>query len=425
MEEQEKIALQPRGMRFFVTGLLTGVLAATLVFGITFTVWRKANPTIDLSDGSAETTSADTSAADAKGAALNADSIYKIQSLEKAIEQNYYQADQITQDQKQNGLYKGLLESLNDPYSEYYTAEEVEALNQSLEGTYYGIGAYISMDEATGYPKISGVIKNTPAEAAGLMSNDIIFKVNDEDVAGQSLDEVVSKVRGEEGTTVHLTLVRATEPDYLEVDVERASVNSPTVSSQVMEDGIGYIDITEFDLVTTDQFKEELQSLYDQDIKGLILDLRDNPGGNVDVVTAIANELIPAGHVFYMIDNKGQETDFNADGEHQIQIPLVVLVNSNSASASEILSGAIQDSECGTIVGTQTYGKGVVQTVYSMPDGTAVKLTVADYYTRSGRSINKVGITPDVEVELDVKKYLEDRTDTQMEKALEILKEQL
>lgn len=361
----------------------------------------------------------------ASDSAINTASMQKLQMLERQINAKYYQADSLTTEQLEDGMYKGLLESLDDPYSTYYTAEEVEDLAQSLEGTYSGIGAYISTDQDTNYAKISGVIADSPAEAAGLLANDIIYKVDGEDTFGLSLDEVVSRVRGEKGTDVTLTIARSGETDYLEFTITRDDVDSPTVSSQVLDDDIGYLQITEFDGVTTNQFKKELQSLYDENVKGLIIDLRNNPGGDVDVVTAIANEIIPEGLVFYMEDRDGKRTEYTADGKNAITIPLVVLVNGNSASASEILTGAVQDSGCGTVVGTQTYGKGVVQSVYSLLDGTAVKLTIANYYTRGGNNINKVGITPDVEVELDAEQYLKDGTDTQLQTAISTLLDQL
>lgn len=278
----------------------------------------------------------------------------------------------------------------------------------------------------SGYPKISGIIPDTPAEKAGLQTDDIIYEVNGESMADVDLDVAVSKIRGEEGTSVHLTIVRSGESDYLEMDITRASIDAQTVSEEMADEdaGIGYIRISEFDDVTADQFTPALEALQEQGMKGLILDLRDNPGGTVTAVTAIAQYLVPEGLVFYMEYPDGEREEYQAEGENTINIPIAVLVNGNSASASEILSSSIQDSGAGTIIGTQTYGKGVVQTVYSLNDGTAVKLTVAHYYTRNGNDINKVGVTPDIEVEFDADGYREDGTDNQLQKAIEVLKEQ-
>ena len=238
---------------------------------------------------------------------------------------------------------------------------------------------------------------------------------------------MVSKVRGEVGTDVTLTIARSGEADYLEITITRDTINEQMVSSKVTDEDarIGYLSLAEFTEVATDQFKDALNDLYDQGIQALILDLRGNPGGEVDVVTSIANEIIPEGLVFYMEDRNGKKTEYTADGKDEMTIPLVVLVNGNSASASEILSGAIQDSGKGIILGEQTYGKGVVQTVYNLTDGSAVKLTVAHYFTRSGNDINKVGITPDVKVDFDSDAYYKDGTDNQYDEAVKLLQEEL
>lgn len=357
--------------------------------------------------------------------AVNNASISKLEMLEQQIRSKYYKADEVTEEQLEDGLYKGLISALNDPYSTYYTESEVESLNESLTGTFSGIGAYISLDTTTNYPKIAGIISNSPADASDLQVDDIIYKVDGTDVGGEDLDEVVARVRGDAGTDVTLTVARTGQTDYIDITITRADVDSETVSSQVLDGDVGYLQVTKFESVTTDQFKNELQELYDQNIKALILDLRDNPGGDVDVVTEIAGQIIPKGLVFYMEDRDGNRTEYKSDGKHEIEIPLAVLVNGNSASSSEILTGAIQDSGCGTIYGTQTYGKGVVQTVYSLADGTALKLTIANYYTRDGHDINGVGITPDVEVALDIEMYQETGVDSQLSKVYQDLLDEL
>ena len=327
----------------------------------------------------------------------------------------------MTQEQKEDGLYKGLLESLDDPYSVYYTKEEVAKLNDMLSGTYGGIGAYISLDETYNIAKIAGVMKDSPAEKAGLKADDLIYKVDGKLTDGMSLDDVVSLVKGEEGTTVNLTIARKGEDDYLEIKVKREIIDAPTVDTKVLDNDIGYIEVAGFESVTADQFREGLSDLQSKNIKGLIIDLRNNPGGDVDVCVDMARQILPKGLVFYMVDSSGKKTEYKCDGKNKLKIPLAVLVNGNSASASEIFSGAVQDSKIGTLVGTQTFGKGIVQTVYSLTDGTAVKITTANYYTRGGHNINKVGITPDIEVKLDADAYQKDGTDTQLEKAVEVV----
>ncbi|MDD5939717.1 MAG: S41 family peptidase [Lachnospiraceae bacterium] len=400
---------QGRG-RFFAAGLASGI-ALTLAAALVLQYMGISLVTVRSTDNSA----------------VNSESAAKLESLEDAIDKYYYDSASVTKEQKEDGLYKGLLDSLGDPYSVYYTADEVKELNQQLSGVYYGIGAYLGVDEQTQLPLISKVMSDSPAEKAGLKDGDIIYKIDGTLTQGMSLDDVVSKVRGDKGTTVELTVVRSGEAENLNIKVTRDEVNSPTVASKIVDEdaGIGYISIAEFEDVTADQFAENLEDLYSKNIKALVLDLRGNPGGNVKTVTEIAGELIPKGLVFYMEDKNGKRTDYTSDGKHTIKIPLAVLVNGNSASASEILSGAIQDSGVGKIIGTQTYGKGIVQTVYDLHDGTAVKLTVAHYYTRSGHDINKVGITPDIKAELDEDAYRKDGTDTQLNAALKELKSEM
>ena len=351
---------------------------------------------------------------------LDEETIAKIGTLVNLIDESYYEADEVDTDQLQEGLYRGLVDALDDPYSVYYTVDEIEDLEESLSGSFSGIGAYVSLDETTGYPKIAGVIPGSPAEAAGLLTDDIIVEADGESLAGLDLDVAVSRIRGEEGTSVHLSIYRSGEPDYLEFDIVRAVVDSETAAGEMLdaENGIGYIQITEFDDVTCEQVEEILFDLLDQGMEGLVIDLRDNPGGTVDAVTSIAQYLIPKGLIFYMEYPDGTREEYSADGTDYIDLPIAVLINGNSASASEILSSAIQESGAGVVIGTQSYGKGVVQTIYSLTDGTGVKLTVAEYFTRNGNSIHGIGVTPDVEIALDTDAYLEDGTDTQLEAAV-------
>ena len=352
--------------------------------------------------------------------AINAESEAKLMLLEQFIDQYYY--DEVSIETKQDGMYKGLVASLDDVYSEYYNVEEMKELTEELTGTYCGIGAYVSEEKDSEYCAISGIIKGTPAEAAGLISGDIIYEVDGENMRGMELHEVVKRIKGEEGTVVHITFIRNGE--NLEVDLTRAMIDAPSVSSEMLDDGIGYLQITGFDEITTGQFETEFSALKEAGMKAMILDLRDNPGGSVSTVTAIAEYFLPEGLIFYQQDKYDKITEYKCKGT-DFGIPLVVLVNEYSASASEILSGAIKDAGIGTLVGTTTYGKGVVQTMFSLRDGSGLKVTVADYYTRNGNNINKIGIEPDVECELDTDLYLEEGVDTQLEKAKEIILEKL
>ena len=291
------------------------------------------------------------------------ESAEKLSLLQDMIEENYYYVDDVTQEMLRDGVYKGLVSSLGDPYSEYYNEADMEELEEQLSGYFFGIGAYLTKQEDAAV--ISGVIRGTPAEESGLMPGDIIMKVDDVRVTYEmSLDEVVAMVRGPEGTVVHLTVYRESEGKDLEFDVTRAQISSETVYSEMLDGDIGLIVVDRFEEVTSGQFKDALEDLKKQGMKALVIDLRYNPGGQVTTVTEIASELLPEGLVFYTEDKSGARTEYTCPGV-DFGYPLAVLVNEYSASASEILAGAIQDAEIGTIVGTQTFGKGVVQ--FSIP----------------------------------------------------------
>lgn len=354
---------------------------------------------------------------------VSTDTIQKMRTIEEVID-TYYYGDEVTTAELQDGVYKGMMEALGDPYSEYYSTEELEDVVNSNQGISYGIGAYISMNQQMSMAMISGVMEESPAQEAGLREGDIIYQVEGESTQGMSLTKVVSLVKGREGTTVHLTIYREGEADYLDFEIVRAKqIETTTVDSGTLEghEDIGYLRIREFDTVTVDQYTEAMAVLTEQGIKGLILDLRSNPGGDLSAVVEIARKILPAGLIVYTEDKEGNRKEYTCDGQRELQMPLVVLVNGYSASASEILAGAIQDYNKGTLVGTTTYGKGIVQRIHRLDDGTALKLTVSAYFTPSGRNIHGIGIEPDIELEYDYEAYDADGTDNQVEKALEIL----
>ncbi|MBD9151004.1 MAG: S41 family peptidase [Lachnospiraceae bacterium] len=342
----------------------------------------------------------------------------KLGVLENTIKQYFWQ--DVDESTLEEGVYKGLLESLDDPYSVYYTHDELVQLQQQTEGIYYGIGAYISQDNEMGYVRVSKIIKNTPAEASGLQQDDYIYKVDGEDMQGKDSSYVVSKIKGEAGTKVTITVVREGATDPIDIEVERQKIESPTVEYQMLDNDMAYIQITEFDLVTTEQFEEAYKQAQADEMKGLILDLRSNPGGNLSTVCDIARMILPKGLIVYTEDKYGKREEYTCDGANQIKVPLVVLTNGYSASASEILAGAVKDYGMGTLVGTTTYGKGIVQKVINLSDGSAVKLTVSNYFTPNGNNIHKIGIDPDVEVEFDAEQY-KNGVDNQLEKAKEVL----
>lgn len=341
---------------------------------------------------------------------------------------NNYYLDELDSDEIATWLYKGAIAGLGDPYAAYYTEEEYQSLRDSTNGSYCGIGVEISQNISTGIVTITRVFEDSPAMEAGLCPGDILYKVEDMEVTGQDLTMVVSMIKGQEDTEVAISVVRDGEEDYLEFQVKRRTIEIQTVSSDILEGQIGYISITSFDDVTSDQFIKALDELEAQGIKGLIVDLRDNGGGLVSSVCAILDRLLPEGLIVYTEDKYGNREEETSDGENYFDKPMAVLVNGNSASASEIFAGAIKDYEMGPLVGTKTYGKGIVQKIYPLSDGTAVKLTVSKYYTPKGNNIHEIGIEPDVEIELD--KALEKEAviskeeDNQLQKAREILLQQ-
>ena len=363
---------------------------------------------------------------DADGEGLvNAGSVEKLETIEGIIDKYYYLDEDIDEEAMTEGMYAGIVDALGDPYSTYYTAEEWQSIMEETEGVYYGIGAYISIDSVTNCAMISGVIEDTPAQEAGLRENDIIYQVEGESTQGLELSEVVSRIKGEEGTKVHLTIYREGAEDYLEIDVERRKIETPTVNYEMYDNGVGYIQITEFDDVTLDQFTEALAVVKGSGAKGLILDLRSNPGGSLSVVTDIAREILPKGLIVYTEDKYGKREEYTCDGKKELDIPLVVLINGNSASASEILAGAIKDYGKGTLIGTTTFGKGIVQRILPLTDGTALKLTISSYFTPNGNNIHGIGIEPDIECEFDSDAYYNEGVDNQLQRALQEIEDMM
>lgn len=356
--------------------------------------------------------------------AVNEDMIAKLQALEQTIN-DYYYLNEVTVEDYQTGVYKGMVLGLGDIYSEYYTEEEINDLLEQIEGTFYGVGAYISLDTATGLPKISGVIKGAPAEEVGLRANDIIYEVDGASTYGLSLTEVVSMIKGAEGTEVHLTIVRTGEDDYLDIYVTRREVETPTIEYKMMEDKMAYILINEFDEVTVSQFEEALAQARQEGMEGVIFDVRANPGGSLDAVVNMLRRILPAGDIVSTKDKYGEGQVYTCDGKNQIDVPVVLLIDMNSASAAEIFAAAIKEYEIGTLVGTTTFGKGIVQQIIPFADGTAVKLTVSSYYTPLGNDIHGVGVEPHILCEFDGEAYYdsEDPFDNQLEKAKEVLRD--
>lgn len=340
----------------------------------------------------------------------------KVADIYNMIDQVYL--GEVDDEELTEYMCAGLVAGLGDKYSTYYTQEQFEKIMQSANGHYSGIGVGIIKDENENIV-IDSCYENTPAEKAGIQAGDILLKVGDTEVDGLSNSEVVSMIQQtKEGESISLTLQRDNEPYTVDVTIEE--VESISASGNMLENQIGYIRISEFTGVTAQQFGDAYQKLKDEKMEKLIIDLRSNPGGLVSGVCDTLRQILPEGLIVYTEDKYGNRKEQTCEGDSPIDIPLVVLVNSSSASASEIFAGAVQDYEVGTIVGTVTYGKGVVQDTYELRNGGAVKLTVSHYFTPKGNNINGKGITPDVEAELP-----EDAAeDVQLNKAEEILNQQ-
>lgn len=398
----------------FLAGLTVGIGGALLIAAMIFlgvSLWNVLG-----------NRSVSSLAALSEDAVVDQQLISKLQLLTNTID-DYYYLEMVGDEELQEGIYRGLMDALGDPYTEYYSAEELIALMQDMEGTYYGIGAYMQLDGETELPLITGVIAGSPAEGAGLRANDLVYAVDGVEMYGRALTEAVSLIKGPEGTEVTLVVIRENEEDFLEITLARARVETPTVSLNMMEDGMAYIQVTEFDSVTVDQFADALATAKGSGMKGMILDLRGNPGGSLDAVVDMCEMILPQGLIVYTENKSGHREEYKCDGNHELQVPLVVLVDGNSASAAEIMAGAIKDYRLGTLVGTTTFGKGIVQQLISFKDGSAVKITTSAYYTPAGNNIHGTGIVPDVVCEFDGEAYYgsEDHPDNQLEKAKEVL----
>lgn len=384
----------------YASGVLTGVLVVALASGgVKFVQQRQYN-----------------------GVLSDTSHVQKIEYLEKMIDQEYL--GEVDNDEMAEGVYAGLVYGLGDVYSRYYTADEYAQETASTDGAYAGIGVSIQKNKNGGV-QIAECYEGGPGADAGLQTGDVITAINDTDVTDMELSDVVSLIRENKDKTIVLTVFRENEEKSREISVDVTDVELPSVFGEMLDKKTGYIQITQFTGVTPQQYKDMFTELKDKGMERLVIDLRDNPGGLLTSVCDILREILPEGLIVYTEDKYGNREEETCDGKHQLDMPLAVLVNENSASASEIFAGAVQDHGVGTIVGTTTYGKGVVQELRQLSDGSAVKLTVSNYYTPNGNSINKVGIKPDVEVklasELLNKDEITHEEDNQLQKALDVI----
>ena len=343
-------------------------------------------------------------------------------SLLQSIIDKYFLFDE-DMTKVEDGIYAGMMNGLDDPYTVYYTKEEYKALNEDTEGKYSGIGASVSQNPKTKIITIVNVFDNSPAKEGGLLPGDIIYKIDGEEVTGTDLDVLVkTKIRGVEGSSFTMTVIRGDEKKQVDLNLTRRSIEVQTVSSKMLNDEIGYVAVSQFDAVTSEQFKSNIESLKSQGMKKLIVDLRGNPGGLLDQVVDMLDYILPEGLVLYTEDKNGNREEYYAKDPGELKIPMVVLVNENSASASEVFTATFKDFKWGKVVGKTTFGKGIVQNVLPLGDGTAIKITTQHYYPPSGYDLHKVGIKPDVDVDLNEGAVIGSDSDNQLGTAVDILK---
>lgn len=394
----------------FIKGLAMGILLSAVI-------WAGGSLILDSKPLVFSRTSTGKVAPDSRTASK------KLAIIEDMIDEMYL--DEVEEGKLTESMYAGMINGLGDPYSRYYTAEEYASMMEETEGGYEGIGVVMQQEKESGYITVVRCYEGTPGAEAGMLPGDTLYKIDNQEVTGMELADVADLIRKSEGKTVHIVLVREGEPDYIELDVEKRHVEIPSVSYEMLENQVGYISIFEFTEVTAKQYKAAFENLTQQGMERLVIDLRGNPGGLLTSVCEILDSMLPKGLIVYTEDKDGNKDEYKSKGKTPIEIPLAVLINGSSASAAEIFAGAIQDYGIGKLVGTTTYGKGIVQKIVPLEDGSAVKLTISKYYTPKGKNIHKTGIAPDVEVKLDEslskKAAVTKEEDNQLLTALEVI----
>lgn len=340
----------------------------------------------------------------------------KLNAIDSVLESFYF--GDVDDETAKDNIYKAYLSSYGDKYTMYYTADEYKALKESTNGKFYGIGAVCQLSGEGGVLLVD-VYDNGAGYQAGLRSGDRVVNVDGRDITGMELSSAVALIKGDKGTSVTLEVIRGTE--RLTFSAVRDAVDAKTVSYTLLDNNIGYLSISQFEEVTTKQFKAAVEDLQSQGMKGLVIDIRNNPGGLLDTVVGMLKYMLPDGLIVYTEDKQGNRKEYKGQDNDEFNLPLAVIVNGNSASASEIFAGAIQDYGKGTIIGTQTYGKGIVQTVKPLTDGSAIKFTIAKYFTPKGQDIHGKGVTPDMVVEYDT----DADVDTQLDAAIKNVEAQI
>ena len=340
----------------------------------------------------------------------------KLNAIDSVLESFYF--GDVDDETAKDNIYKAYLSSYGDKYTMYYTADEYKALKESTNGKFYGIGAVCQLSGEGGVLLVD-VYDNGAGYQAGLRSRDRVVNVDGRDITDMELSSAVALIKGDKGTSVTLEVIRGTE--RLTFSAVRDAVEAKTVSYTLLDNNIGYLSISQFEEVTTKQFKAAVEDLQSQGMKGLVIDIRNNPGGLLDTVVGMLKYMLPDGLIVYTEDKQGNRKEYKGQDNDEFNLPLAVIVNGNSASASEIFAGAIQDYGKGTIIGTQTYGKGIVQTVKPLTDGSAIKFTIAKYFTPKGQDIHGKGVTPDMVVEYDT----DADVDTQLDAAIKNVEAQI
>lgn len=383
------------------------------------------NEVADNSQNSNETTEKQPSKAEED---LLSDAFLEKMDLLAYLVDQYYMNDISVEDMR-TGAYKGLMAGLGDPYTCYYTPEEYRDLMESTSGTYYGIGAVVQQNLKTMYITIVKPYVDGPAYNAGMLPGDIIYKVDDVDVTGMDIDKVVTMMKGPEGTIVKVTVVREGVSDPIELTITRGKIEIETIEHEMLANNIGLVTISSFDELTPKQFKEGIEDLKKQGMKGLIIDLRDNGGGLLSSVVEMLDYVLPDGLIVYTEDKYGYREELHGNDKMSLDMPMVVMINGNSASASEIFAAAMQDYQAATLVGTTSFGKGIVQSIWPLSDGSAVKITISRYFTPRGVCIHGTGVTPNVEVELNEelkqKVVISHEEDNQLQSAITVLRSKL
>ena len=396
------------------TGVVCTLLVMIIIVGAVFVRFYQAGYIHIATNGQIYIQDIASSASTGIGSEVEA----KLNAMDSVLDTFYF--DDVDEETAKDNIYKAYLSSYGDKYTVYYTADEYKSLLESTTGKFSGIGAVCQkMDNGT--ILITEAYEEAPAYKAGIRKGDYVSKVDGQDITDMDLSTAVALIKGEKGTSVHLEVIR--DDTTFECDVVRDDIDIRTVSYSMRENDIGYILISQFDTVTTNQFKSALDDLTAQGMKGLVIDIRSNPGGVLGTVVDMLDEILPDGLIVYTQDKDGNKTEYKGSNKNELTVPLAVLVDGNSASASEIFAGAVQDYGIGKIIGTQTFGKGIVQTIRPMTDGSAIKYTIAKYFTPKGQDIHGNGVTPDIVIEYEPSD--DGSVDNQLEAAMDYVKSQI